>query len=108
MRLYLKPASKKFVLDLQEVPSAHLPFKGLIEDGEAWVTLNILPAGVAVSDTTGSKVNINTDCVVKVIPVCFFTPYCGKIDILLSSIIRYDFEQGWANYGTVLVNQSDF
>lgn len=53
---YLEPASEEFVLDLQEVPSTHFPFEGLIEDGEAWVVLNILPAGIAMSDITGSKV----------------------------------------------------
>lgn len=46
---YLEPSRQKLVLDLQEVPSAHLSFERLVEDGKPHVVLHILPASVAVS-----------------------------------------------------------
>lgn len=47
--VYLEPARQELVLDLQEVSSAHLPFEGLVEDGEPHVVLHVLPPSVAVS-----------------------------------------------------------
>lgn len=49
----LKPASKKLVLNLEEVSSAHLSLKGLIEDGEPRVILYVLPTCVTVADGRG-------------------------------------------------------
>lgn len=51
--VYLEPAGQKLILDLQEVPSAHLPFERLIEDGKPHVVLHILPPSVTVSETLG-------------------------------------------------------
>lgn len=46
---YLKPPGQKLVLDFQEVPSVHLSFERLVEDGELHVVLDVLPASVTVS-----------------------------------------------------------
>lgn len=53
---HLEPAGQKLVLDLQEVPSAHLPFEGLIQDGKPHIILHILPPSIAVSESLGSSV----------------------------------------------------
>lgn len=47
---YLEPSSQELVLDFQEVAPVHLPFEWLVEDGEPHVVLDVLPAGVAVSE----------------------------------------------------------
>ena len=47
---YLKPPGQELVLDLQEVAAVHLALEGLVEDGESHVILDILPAGIAMSE----------------------------------------------------------
>jgi len=51
----LKPASKELVFNLKEVSSAHLSLKGLVEYSEPRVILHILPASIAVADSTEIK-----------------------------------------------------
>ena len=46
----LEPAGQELVLDLQEVALAHVHLKGLIDDGETVIVLDILPTTIAVSD----------------------------------------------------------
>ena len=50
---YLEPPGEELVLDLQEVPSVHLSFERLVEDGELDVVLDVLPASVTVSEESG-------------------------------------------------------
>lgn len=47
---YLKSPCEKFVLHLQVVSFIHFGLKRLVEDGIPWVILNVLPAGIAMSD----------------------------------------------------------
>lgn len=47
---YLESPGQELVLNLQEVASVHLALEGLVEDGELDVVLDVLPAGVAVSE----------------------------------------------------------
>lgn len=53
--LYLESSGEELVLDFQEVSSVHLSFKRLIEDGELDVVLDVLPAGVTVSEGGGGQ-----------------------------------------------------
>ncbi len=46
----LEAPRKELVLDLQEVALAHVHLEGLVDDGEARVVLDVLPAAVAVDD----------------------------------------------------------
>ena len=46
----LEPPGKELVLDFQEVTLAHVHLEGLVDDGEAWVVLHVLPAAVPVSN----------------------------------------------------------
>ena len=39
----------------------HLSLEGLIEDGVAWVVLDVLPAGIAMSETQPWSRNTNDD-----------------------------------------------
>lgn len=48
---HLEPPCQEFVLHLQVVAFVHLGLEGLVEDGVAWVVLDVLPASVAVTDT---------------------------------------------------------
>lgn len=47
---YLEPPGEELVLDFQEVASVHLSLERLIEDGELHIVLDVLPAGVTVSE----------------------------------------------------------
>ena len=46
----LEPAGQELVLDLQEVALAHVHLERLVDDGEARVILDVLPATVAMGD----------------------------------------------------------
>ncbi len=45
----LEPSSQKFVLDLQEIPFAHVHLEGLVDDGESRVILHVLPSAIAMN-----------------------------------------------------------
>lgn len=44
----LETTRQEFILNLEEVPLAHVHFERLVDDGEAQVVLYVLPAAVAV------------------------------------------------------------
>lgn len=48
---YLEAPSQELVLHLQEVAFICLRFERLIDDGELGIVLDVLPPGVAVTDT---------------------------------------------------------
>jgi hypothetical protein len=57
---YLEPASEKFVFDFQEVAFALFAQERLVDDLEASVVLDVLPASIAVTrqgqgQTTASR-----------------------------------------------------
>jgi len=52
---YLESSGEELVLDFQKVPSVHLSFERFIEDGEPHVILNVLPAGVTMSEVSDGQ-----------------------------------------------------
>lgn len=51
-KAYLEPAGQKLVLHFQVVALVDLRLKGLVEDHVPRVVLNVLPAGIAMSEGT--------------------------------------------------------
>lgn len=52
---HLETPCQELILDLQEVAFAHVHFEGLVDDGEAQIVLDVLPAAVAVRDDAGQQ-----------------------------------------------------
>lgn len=52
-------ASQELVLDLQEVALAHVHLEGLVDDCEARVVLDVLPAAVTVDDNAYKTLKIS-------------------------------------------------
>lgn len=48
--MYFESPGKELVLDFQEVASVYLSFKWFIEDGKFCLILDILPAGITMSE----------------------------------------------------------
>ena len=54
----LEPPCQELILDFQEIALAHVHLKGLIDDAETAVILDVLPPAVSVSHNTLTKKTI--------------------------------------------------
>lgn len=60
-RVHLKSPGQEFVLHLQEIALVGLGFERLIDDGELWVILNVLPSSIAMTVTgQGSRSKLDS------------------------------------------------